>query len=306
MLRSMRSLRPHVLVAGTPKMSLLSLVAARMLRVPVRIYLCHGLRFEGANGLARRTLQLLERVLITCATDVVAVSATVRDALITMGASTARLHLVGHGSANGVDHHRFTSEVPDKVATRQFSDETPFVLLFVGRLTRDKGTLELEAIARHFSSNPNVLLKIVGTPEAADQEDQRRIERLTTMAGVDYIPHVVDVERAYGAADLLVLPTRREGLSTVVIEAGACGVPTVAYAVTGTIDCIQDGVTGTLVPPGDLGGLIRAIETFADDPERTKGAGRAAARLVRARFDQPVVWQLWAEFLAARRESWAT
>jgi glycosyltransferase involved in cell wall biosynthesis len=86
----------------------------------------------------------------------------------------------------------------------------------------------------------------------------------------------------------------------VALEAAACGVPTVGFAVTGVVDAIQDQCTGLLVPEGDLSGVSDAMSSLLTDEARRHALGQAGAARVADAFDQEVVWGRWNALLERR------
>ena len=76
--------------------------------------------------------------------------------------------------------------------------------------------------------------------------------------------------------DILVLPTHREGLPIVLLEGAAMGLPIVATRVTGCVDAVQDGVTGTLVPAYDSTALAQGVQRYVVDPSLRARHGKAA------------------------------
>lgn len=94
----------------------------------------------------------------------------------------------------------------------------------------------------------------------------------------------------YRMLDLVVLPTHREGLGQVLLEAAAMELPVVASRVTGCVDAVEDGVTGILVPPGDSVALANAILRYLDNADLRDQHGRAARKRVLDKFKPKQVW----------------
>jgi glycosyltransferase involved in cell wall biosynthesis len=117
---------------------------------------------------------------------------------------------------------------------------------------------------------------------------------------------VPDTAPYYATADVLVLPSHREGLPTVVLEAQAAGVPVVGASATGVVDVVADGQTGLLFPAGNVPALAEAIAKLTTDGALAIKLGLAGQEQVRSKFRQEQVWQaLHREYLEVlqRKES---
>jgi len=132
--------------------------------------------------------------------------------------------------------------------------------------------------------HPDAILLLVGDgPERPALETMAAnlgLSRYVRFAGVRH-----DVPRLLTAAAVFVLPSLTEALPTALAEAMAAGVPVIGSAVGGIPEMIQDGVTGILVPPGDVDALAAAVADVLDQPARVGELVRAARRLVETRFD---------------------
>jgi glycosyltransferase involved in cell wall biosynthesis len=175
---------------------------------------------------------------------------------------------------------------PMPVATDLFSpggERATDRLLFVGRLTAQKGIGALiEAVAR--MRHP-VSLDVVGDGPLAS-ELSVRVRELGLGDRVHWLgqltqPELVDL---YRRATALVVPSTDEGLGLVAVEAQLCETPVVGYESGGLTDTIQDGRTGMLVPPGDVGALATALDTLLDHPDRGADLGRAGRMVALAGF----------------------
>jgi glycosyltransferase involved in cell wall biosynthesis len=183
---------------------------------------------------------------------------------------------------NAVDLERFRPG--DQIAARRDMGLAPdaFVMACVGRLHPQKGhRYLLEAIAAVRLRIPEFFCLIAGDGPlrgALETEARRNgLGKVCRFLGVQD-----PIQPLYDAADVIVLPSLYEGMPNVVLEAMAMGRPVIATAVAGSVDLVDAGVTGLLVPPADALALGRAILELATDPERREAMG-AAARAVAER-----------------------
>lgn len=296
----MRSVGPGTVFMGTPKMGLLGLMAARLLRVPRRIYVLYGLRLEGARGLGRVFLWFMERISMSCATEILAISQSNRsEALRLRLTKRSKISVVGQGNIVGVDLARFRcASAQDRAEARHrfvLPADAP-VVGFVGRLTPDKGLVDMVSVWQRVSEQrPEAWFLVVGPDEASERGLEGLVGTLRGQNHVRLAGAVDDPETAFSAMDVLLLLTKREGFGTVVIEAGACGVPAVATRVSGVVDAISDGETGTLVALGDHEAAAEAVLAYLDDSALRIAHGQAARQRVQNDFEARHVTTIWVE-----------
>jgi glycosyltransferase involved in cell wall biosynthesis len=296
--RLMRGLRPTVTNVGTPKAGLLGGFAAWLNRVPCRFYTLHGLRFETTKGLQRRILVYAERLACRFAHRVICVSQSVREKAIASGLTTwARTAVLGVGSCNGVDALRF-ADTPEmarratELRRRLGIPEQASVVLFVGRLTCDKGIPELtEAFSQLSDRFPELRLLLVGCFEDGDPIPVDTRKSLQAHSRVIHAGAVKDTAPYYAIADVVILPSHREGLPIVILEAQAAGKPVVGARATGIVDVVVDGETGLLFPIGDVRGLAEAVAKLISDKGLATKLGFAGQEQVRRSFRQEQIWQ---------------
>ena len=164
-----------------------------------------------------------------------------------------------------------------------FAADAPLIL-YAGRLVHQKGVDVLIAaldLLQHV--RPSVRTLIVGAgPLQSELEETAHAFRLDER--VKFLGHRDDVPRLLAAADMLVLPSRYEGLPNVVLEAMTYRKPVVATAAPGTTEVVRDGENGLLVPLNDANALTRALRTLADDPTLRQRLGAAGRARVEAEF----------------------
>lgn len=305
--RMMRTLRPTIVNAGTPKAGLLGMMAARAVGVPIRIYLLRGLRLETTKGTLRAILGTTERVASACATDVCCVSPSLLEAAAAHGhIPRKKARVVGAGSSNGVDTERYAPSSAAREAGAKLvralgiADDEPLVA-FVGRLNRDKGIVELlDAFAMVRRSVPKAKLLLIGGDLGDEAVDDALVARVRSAEGVVTSARVDDLVPWYARMDVHAFPSLREGFPNAVAEAASVEVPSVAFRSTGVVDGVVDGVTGALLARGDVAGMAAALVRYLQDPALRAAHGANARARVLAKFDRTRVWTAWADFYRER------
>jgi glycosyltransferase involved in cell wall biosynthesis len=299
--RALRRIAPHLVNASTPKAGLLGTLAARQAGVGCRIYTLRGLRLETLGGPRRALLRRAERVTTAAASQVVCVSESLRRKAIELGLTKpAKTTVIANGSSNGVDLRRFHPAVPEdpegRALRRQLEIPAGAPLIgFVGRLSRDKGIEDMAELFldRLLPAHADARLLLLGRSDRASPPDPRLLERLTSHPQVLRGGFLDDIAAYYRIMDVLAFPSYREGFPNAPLEAAATEVAVAGYAVTGTVDAVRDGVTGTLVPAGNRHALAEALLAYLGNEERRRQHGAAGRRRAARKYRQELVWQAW-------------
>ncbi|MEU7413496.1 glycogen synthase [Streptomyces sp. NPDC042638] len=221
-----------------------------------------------------------ERTAIEAADAVIAVSGAMREDVLACypALDPARVHVVH----NGIDTRLYRPAHGTDALTRHGIDPTRPYVLFVGRITRQKGVPHLLRAVRDIDPGAQVVL-CAGAPDTPeiDREFQELFEELRRVrAGVFWIPQMLprpEVVQLLTHAAVFVCPSVYEPLGIVNLEAMACGTPVVASRVGGIPEVVADGRTGLLVDADDgfEAGLARALDTVLADPEAARRMGEA-------------------------------
>jgi glycosyltransferase involved in cell wall biosynthesis len=267
----------------------------------MRLYTIHGLPLETRTGPWRRVLEAAERMSAALSSRTYAISRSVYQRVLDLKLCPIhKLRTVGDGSCAGVDLDSFDAEA-DWTAPRASLrgewglPEDALVVSFVGRLSEDKGIGVLARAWENVSrENPSAHLLLAGDVDLSDPIAPGALDLLRTCPRVHLIGGVRkgQIPSIYASTDIFVLPTFREGLSQVALEAGAMGVPIVSTRVTG-LDAVLDGATGLLVPPRDAESLAQGILRLTRDPLLRASLGRAAREHIRTKYSAERVDQLW-------------
>lgn len=248
----------------------------------------------------------VERTSYEYADAVIAVSAGMRTDVLDCypALDPARVHVVHNGIDTDFYH---PDERRDAVRAAGVDPDRPMVV-FVGRITRQKGLGHLVAAAHRIDPAAQVVLcaGAPDTPEIAEETERAVAELASSRGNVVWVKGMLptaDVRQLLSAATVFVCPSVYEPLGIVNLEAMACGTAVVASDVGGIPEVVDDGVTGTLVHFSDRGssheheeeafrtGLADAVNALLADPARAAEMGAAG----RERAVREFAWEQAAE-----------
>ncbi|MBI4989451.1 MAG: glycosyltransferase [Rhodocyclales bacterium] len=281
----------------TPKAGMLALLAAAMARVPLRIHIFTGQVWATRRGWQRRLLKAADRLMARLATHVLADSRSQRDFMIAEGIAPAeKIQVLGDGSICGADGERFRPDAGRRAEVRlaQGIPGEAVVFLFLGRLNRDKGVLDLATAFAELNQPASWLLVVGPDEEGMGEAMQARLG--ASRDRCRFVGFTDRPEDYMAAADVFCLPSYREGFGMAVIEAAAAGMPAIASRIYGVTDAVEEGVTGLLHEPGDAAGIARTMDLLANDPVRRTAMGNAARERALRLFSGEAVTAAWARF----------
>jgi glycosyltransferase involved in cell wall biosynthesis len=266
------------------KAGLLGRVAARRAQVPVVYHSASGASFGAGYGrVESAAYATAERVTAPLVSRYFVVGTDLVDRLARNGISPRRLHVV----RSSLDLRRFAPADPDEVNALRSSFGVPegsAVVCYVGRLEDRKGVETLPDLLRPAADVGPVTLLVAGDGPAR-AELARRARDADLGFDMRLLGHLDDVADMMRAADLLVLPSPKEGLPQVLVQAAACELPFVAYDVDGVHELLDLGAPGRMVPLGDQGGLAAALTA---ELQRAVARTRTGVRTV-----DPARWAAW-------------
>ena len=185
----------------------------------------------------------------------------------------------------GVDLEKFKVGIPKK------NGKT--TILFPARMLWDKGVREFIEAARLLRSNYglNIIFKLCGMIDTENNESvpKEYMENIEIPGYLEWIGHQSDMVNVYKNSDIIVLPSYREGLPTVLIEACAAGKPIVTTNAVGCKECVDEGVNGFKVPVKSVNELVKALEKLIVNPELRIKMGEASRKKAEEEFDQKEV-----------------
>ena len=253
----------------TPKAGLIAAIAGHLAGVPRRLHTFTGQVWVTRHGAMRAMLKAADRLIARLSTHVLVDSFSQRDFLVAQGiVSLTKTSVLGQGSISGVNTARFR---PDREARQRLRkglgiNEGETLFLFLGRLKRDKGVLDLaRAFAASGARRPDTHLLLVG-PDEENLGGQARELAGDCASRLHCSGYTDSPEDFYASADVFCLPSYREGFGSAVLEAAAAGLPSIGSRIYGITDAIVEGRTGLLFEPGNFLELADKMNSLASDP----------------------------------------
>lgn len=269
----------------TPKAGFIAMFASWAARIPIRIHTFTGQVWYTRLGLFRLFLKLIDRLIVYLATVILIDSHSQKKFLEEENVvSEKNSFVVGEGSISGVDTTRFCRDLSVRERVRsEMGAKEKIVILYVGRLKKDKGILDLiESFKVLRGKGLKVDLWIVGP----DEEDLT--SRISSVEGIKQIPYTSKPESYMASADIFCLPSYREGFGNVVIESAACGLPSVVNCIYGLTDAVVQGKTGLFAKARSVESLTISIEELITNDNLRLELGNNALERVRKYFSQDV------------------
>ncbi len=289
MIKVMRLEKPFMVHSMTPKAGLISMMAAWLAGVPVRIHTFTGLVWPTAVGVKRKILMATDWITCACATHIIPEGQGVLDDLKTHKVCRKPMKVLGYGNVRGVDMERFN---PARFADVK-KEEGKFRFVFVGRIVGDKGINELvDAFIRLNLEYPNTQLTLVGTYEAnLDPVKPQTLKAIEENHCIDACgPRYGDALLVeYMKSDCFVMPSYREGFPNTVMEAGAMGLPSIVTDINGSREIIIHDENGLIVPSKNADALYEAMKQMVEDASARERMAANARPLIDSRFEKSFV-----------------
>lgn len=282
---------------STPNASCYASIAAKKAKIPIRLYCQWGIRYVGMSGISRIIFKAIEKIICRNSTDIRAVSPMNKAFAVSEGLyPEEKAVVIGKGGTIGVDMAQFNikkkKEYREKIRAKYGIGADDFVYGFAGRISADKGCMELLFAFRKIAKiSSQAKLLIVGPLEDNCGVPKKILEWARESEQV-VMTGMVDgtmMNEYYSAMDVLVHPTYREGFGMVLQEAGALGIAMITTKIPGASEVMEEGISCLLVEPKKISQLESAMKKLITDREYSKTIGQAAYERTKHYYDRPIM-----------------
>lgn len=281
--------KPHIVHTINPKCGFIGIFAAWISNVPIRIHTFTGQVWLLKNFFFSKFLQQIDKFISSKATHCLVDSHSQRNFLINKKILNKNSSSVlSSGSISGVNLKRFkpNHKIRKKIRKKLNISDKHLVFLYLGRIKKDKGILDFAyAFKKALKINNKLSLLIVGPDE--DKIVHKIYEILKdNKENLTLVPKTVKPENFMQASDIFCLPSYREGFGLSVIEAAACGLPSLCSRIYGLKDCTIEGKTGWKHKVTDSESIFFELRKILNNLKKIKLYGNQARHRTIEKFDQ--------------------
>ena len=264
----------NLVLSVSPKAGLISSISSFLARIENRIHFFTGQVWATKRGIFRFILKSVDKLMATLNTNNLIDSPSqkeflIREKVIQDEKSTVLLK----GSISGVDVNKFSfsEEIKLELKDKYKIKNDDIVFMFIGRLNTDKGIFDLVlAFDKLLKEYENVKLFLIGPDEENIENQICEFLKSKNVIRIDYVSNPQEI---LNIADVLVLPSYREGFGTIVIEAASMGIPCIASDIYGLNDAIVNNKTGLLHKVKDIDDIIEKYEYLIENKNKIKEYG---------------------------------
>jgi glycosyltransferase involved in cell wall biosynthesis len=291
-----RKHKPDVVYSFTPKAGLLSMTASFFAGVQLRMHNIIGMPLMETKGIKHFILKKIEAITYLFSNKLLCNSHGLKE-YINSNLLKKPITVIAGGSINGVDMQyfkdTFSSQDKNKIKEELSIDKNDFVLTYVGRVVKDKGIDELiEAFIGLQVQQKSLKLLIVGEVEKHfNPINKSSLEHLKCNAKIIFRPFANDIRPYLAVSNVLVLPSYREGLPNILLEAGSFGLPLIASDINGCNEVVRHRENGLLVEKKNIKALRGSIKQLVENEALYQQFKRNARKMIQDRFEQNLFYQ---------------
>ena len=278
----------HSAVAGT----ILARIGAYLAGVPLISHVHIENKFSDVRWIQKLQI-ILDNITAIVADKIITISNATKSSLIDQGISSNKITVIH----NGISLTEQLDDMPeiDQLRSTLGLKNNSHVVGTVARLCPVKGQREFIFAARNICNlYPNTEFLVIGEDYEFEGKYRSNLENLVKELDLEEFVHFLgfrsDVRRLIHCSEIFVLPSRIEGLPVTILEAMAARKPVVATSVGGVPELVLDGETGILVPPRDVPGLSKAIESLLEQPDIAHQMGNKGYEYIQQEFSHEKMW----------------
>ena len=287
--------RPSLTISLSPKAGFLTAISSFIARVSYRIHWFTGQVWITKKGFFYIFYKFLDKIISNLSHHVLVDSYSQMKFLISKNIiSKNKSSVLWNGSVGGVNlkKFKFKKESRDRLRRKFQISKNDYIFLYLGRINRDKGVIDLINAFKALKESYKIFLILVGP-----MEDNYIKKHINKNNKIYYVGKTLSPEKWYSMADILCLPSYREGFGSVVIEAGSCNLPSLGSNIYGITDSIVQNQTGILHKVGNIIDIEKKKLFAINNKKLIKKYGLNARKRAEKKFEERLLCNKFFEFI---------
>jgi glycosyltransferase involved in cell wall biosynthesis len=293
--------KTDIIFTITPKGGFLGIFSGFILRIKKRIHWYGGQVWFSREGLVKNILKKIDKLISILSTNVLTECDSQKKFLEDEKVVRRNfLKVLANGSICGVDTTRFKPNLKNREIIRKKLDISAdtILLLFLGRLNKDKGILDLADAVNDIieKDKKNISLLVVG-PDEENIKSKIKVLCKSSINKIHFIEFTSEPEKYMSAADIFCLPSYREGFGMAALEAGACALPVITSRIYGLIDAVKEDHTGLFHEVKNKEQIKECIIRLVENKELRETLGKQGRERVLKDFEQKYVTEEFVKYI---------
>lgn len=287
--------KPDLSISISPKAGFITALSSLIARVSFRIHWFTGQIWVTKKGFSRSLYKFLDKLIFNCSNHVLVDSKSQKDFLIANNIITKnKATVLLHGSVGGVNIKKFKYRKSNRYLLRKKLNlsKNDFIFLYLGRINKDKGVDDLINAYQKIEKLHKAFLILVGPIE-----ENYIKEKIEKNKKIIYVGETQEPQKWFPVADILCLPSYREGFGSVIIEAASCNIPALGSDIYGITDAIKENDTGFFHKVGNIRDLKNKMLFVLKNKKILKVYGKRARKRVEKKYEENLFGQKFLEFI---------
>ena len=287
--------KPNYSISFTSKLGLIVAITSFFARIPNRTHWFTGQIWANKKGISKIFFKTIDKIIFFLSHNVLVDSPSQKKFLLDQNIiSNKKSTVLLKGSVGGVDTSRFkfNKSIRLKLRKKLLISKNTFVFLYLGRINKDKGVVDLVKAFERIQNNHDVKLIFVGPVE-----DKKILKSLKYKKKILHFDFSSNPENWFSLADILCLPSYREGFGTVVIEAASSGIPALCSNIYGLKDSIINHKTGFFHKAGSIEDIKKKMLYIIKNKKKIKKFGFFAKKRAKKYFEQSLITKKLLDFI---------
>lgn len=289
-------LKPKVSLSLTPKAGLFISISSFINMVPFRLHIFNGQIWYNKKSFKKNFLKFFDKLTFNLSNKILCESVSQKNFLVKEGFVKKNIEILGYGSLMGVDTNIFKSSFDNRKKLRNKFNikNTDKVCMYVGRINDDKGINLIMKASEHFEKNKNIFFFLIGENE---MDTLKFFNMINNKKNIIYLSHQNNIHHLLNIADIVTLPSLREGFGISIIEAASTEKVVLISNIDGLKDTTINNQTGLYFNPNDQKDFIKKLSFLFKNQDLVKKMGKNARKNVLKKYKKENVINLYTQYI---------